>query len=122
MDAFEHLRHTIEANDLNKAQLARAIGWSKERLHYLLTYGKSIDQVTYSKLRRAIEDNGIRVDDLDTMSITGLAAHVNSEACHLVQECIQSLTDGVLTPQEKDQLQSGIAKMVTDLNALREKL
>lgn len=72
--------------------------------------------------KRALENRGIRVDDLDTMSITGLAAYVNNEAGKLVMECIQSLADGCLSDEEKVILRSTITKMREDLLKLEEKL
>lgn len=122
MDAIEHLRNIIETNDLNKAQIAKEIGMSKERFHYFLNYGKTCDVNLYAKIRRSIEAKGVRVDDLDTLSIPAMAAHINTEASKLIADSIQALTDGILTENEKELLENSISRMVTELQILRGKL
>lgn len=122
MDTLSYLKQLIEEHDLNKSELARELGIPKEKFHYWLTYGKTCDLERYSKLRRALENRGIRVDDLDTMSITGLAAYVNNEAGKLVMECIQSLSDGCLSDEEKAVLRKTIGTMREDLKRLEDKL
>ena len=122
MDTIERLKNLIESHDLNKAQIAKECGMSKERFHYFLNYGKTCDVGLYAKIRKSIEKHGIQVDDLDTMSITGLAAHVNSEASKLISDCIQSLEDGILTEEEKHHIKQNIDAMVVELKTLRAKL
>ena len=122
MDTLSYLKQLIEEHDLNKSELARELGIPKEKFHYWLTYGKTCDLERYSKLRRALENRGIRVDDLDTMSVTGLAAYVNNEASKLVMECIQSLSDGCLSDEEKAILRKTIGTMKEDLSKLEAKL
>ncbi len=122
MDTLSYLKQLIEEHDLNKSELARELGIPKEKFHYWLTYGKTCDIERYAKLRRSLENRGIRVDDLDTMSITGLAAYVNNEAGRLVMECIQSLADGCITEEEKHILRQTIVRMREDLAKLEERL
>ena len=122
MDTLSYLKQLIEEHDLNKSELARELGIPKEKFHYWLTYGKTCDLERYSKLRRALENRGIRVDDLDTMSVTGLAAYVNNEASKLVMECIQSLSDGCLSDEEKAILRKTFGTMKEDLSKLEAKL
>jgi Zn-dependent peptidase ImmA (M78 family) len=122
MDAIEHIRNIIDTHDLNKAQIAKEIGMSKERFHYFLNYAKTCDVTTYAKIRRVIEAKGVRVDDLDTLSIPAMAAHINTESSKLIADCIQALTDGILTENEKNILLNSISRMITELNLLREKL
>ncbi len=122
MDAIEHLRNIIETNDLNKAQIAKEIGMSKERFHYFLNYAKTCDVTTYAKIRRSIEAKGIRVDDLDTLSIPAMAAHINTEASKLIADSIQALADGILTENEKEIINNSISRMITELKQLKEKL
>ena len=122
MDAILKLKNLIESHDLNKAQIAAEIGWSKERFHYFLNYGKTCDVDTYAKIRRAIENKGVRVDELDTMSIMGLAAHVNNLSSKLIVEVIQAVEDSCLTESEKYLLRSSIDKMIAELNELKKKL
>ena len=122
MDTLSYLKQLIEEHDPNKSELARELGIPKEKFHYWLTYGKTCDLERYSKLRRALENRGIRVDDLDTMSVTGLAAYVNNEASKLVMECIQSLSDGCLSDEEKAILRKTIGTMKEDLSKLEAKL
>ena len=122
MDTIERLKTLIDEHDLNCAEIAREIGFSKERFHYLLNNAKSCPIDVYAKIRRAIENRGVRVDDLDTMSITGLAAYLNSEASKLVEECIRAMEDGCISTDEKMILKSAVVKMRTDLDALMEKL
>ena len=122
METLSYLKQLIEEHDLNKSELARELGIPKEKFHYWLTYGKTCDLERYSKLRRALENRGIRVDDLDTMSVTGLAAYVNNEASKLVMECIQSLSDGCLSDEEKAILRKTIGTMKEDLSKLEAKL
>ena len=122
MDTIGKLKNLIETNDLNKSQIASEIGWSRERFHHFLNYGKSCDIDTYSKIRRAIENKGVRVDELDTMSIMGLAAHVNNLSSKLIVEVIQAVEDSCLTESEKYLLRSSIDKMIAELNELKKKL
>jgi hypothetical protein len=56
------------------------------------------------------------------MSITGLAAHVNSEASKLISDCIQSLEDGILTEDEKQTIKQNIDIRIVELKILRSKL
>lgn len=122
MDAIEHLKNLIDTHDIPKAQIAKEIGMSKQQFHYFLNVAKTCDVTTYAKIRRAIEDRGIRVDELDTLSITGLAAHVNTEASKLISDCIQAMEDGILTEDEKNIIRTSVDTMIEQLNIVRGKL
>lgn len=116
------LKKAIEENELKKSEIAVEIGWDRQRLHALLEHGKRIDVEDYWKIRKAIEDRGVKIDGLETMSITGLAAYINTESSKLIEECIKSLEDGYLTIEEKKILTNSIDSMLGKLSFLKGKL
>jgi len=121
-EAILNLKKAIEENELKKSEIAVEIGWDRQRLHALLDHGKRIDVEDYWKIRKAIEDRGVKIDGLETMSITGLAAYINTESSKLIEECIKSLEDGYLTIEEKKNLTNSIDSMLEKLSFLKGKL
>ena len=121
-EAILSLKKAIEENELKKSEIAIEIGWDRQRLHALLEHGKRIDVEDYWKIRKAIEDRGVKIDGLETMSITGLAAYINTESSKLIEECIKSLEDGYLTIGERKTLTSSIDTMLEKLSYLKVRL
>lgn len=121
-EAIISLKKAIEQNELRKSEIATEIGWDRQRLHALLEHGKRIDVEDYWKIRKAIEDRGVKIDGLETMSITGLAAYINTESSKLIEECVKSLEDGYLTNEEKKNLTDSIDSMLEKLSFLKGRL
>lgn len=121
-EAILSLKKAIENNELKKSEIATEIGWDRQRLHALLEHGKRIDVEDYWKIRKAIEDRGVKIDGLETMSITGLAAYINTESSKLIEECVKSLEDGYLTAEEKKNLTGSIDSMLEKLSFLKGRL
>ena len=121
-EAISSLKKAIEENELKKSEIATEIGWDRQRLHALLEHGKRIDVEDYWKIRKAIEDRGVKIDGLETMSITGLAAYINTESSKLIEECVKSLEDGYLTAEEKKNLTGSIDSMLEKLSFLKGRL
>lgn len=121
-EAILSLKKAIEENELKKSEIATEIGWDRQRLHALLEHGKRIDVEDYWKIRKAIEDRGVKIDGLETMSITGLAAYINTESSKLIEECVKSLEDGYLTAEEKKNLTGSIDSMLEKLSFLKGRL
>lgn len=121
-EAISSLKKAIENNELKKSEIATEIGWDRQRLHALLEHGKRIDVEDYWKIRKAIEDRGVKIDGLETMSITGLAAYINTESSKLIEECVKSLEDGYLTAEEKKNLTGSIDSMLEKLSFLKGRL
>lgn len=121
-EAILSLKKAIEENELKKSEIATEIGWDRQRLHALLEHGKRIDVEDYWKIRKAIEDRGVKIDGLETMSITGLAAYINTESSKLIEECVKSLEDGYLTTEEKKNLTGSIDSMLEKLSFLKGRL
>jgi len=121
-EAISSLKKAIEENELKKSERATEIGWDRQRLHALLEHGKRIDVEDYWKIRKAIEDRGVKIDGLETMSITGLAAYINTESSKLIEECVKSLEDGYLTAEEKKNLTGSIDSMLEKLSFLKGRL
>ncbi|MBN8545819.1 MAG: hypothetical protein J0L60_06765 [Ignavibacteria bacterium] len=121
-EAILSLKKAIEENELKKSEIALEIGWDRQRLHALLDHGKRIDVEDYWKIRKAIEDRGVKIDGLETMSITGLAAYINTESSKLIEECVKSLEDGYLTIGERKTLTGSIDSMLEKLSYLKVRL
>jgi hypothetical protein len=121
-EAILSLKRAIEENELRKSDIALEIGWGRQRLHALLDHGLRIDIEDYWKLRKAIEDRGVRIDGTETMSITGLAAYINIESSKLISECVKSMEDGFLTNEERTGLLFNVNAMLERLSYLKIRL
>lgn len=115
MDALQELKLLIDENEV-LTDVAQKIGWSKQRLHYLINTGKTLRLDDYYLIRNALRDLGI--EETKEEGLIKKATSLNLKAARLCDEVAACLADNKVDQFERASLLDAIRKFRSKLDEL----
>lgn len=119
MDALQELKLLIDENEV-LSEVAHKIGWSRQRLHYLINEGKRLELQDYYLIRNALRDLGI--DDRKDEGLIRKATALNLKGARLCDEIVTCLNDNKIDSFERESLLKTINNFRTRLDDLERSL